>query len=564
MKQLTNDNAANRASYIGSVYNVGEKAVKEGLLASFPSKWSDLHRKGYIHIHDLDAYGKTYNCLTFDVTTGFPFEHFKGLSDTEIIIRLFGYFKTMFADMGNEQSGGMAFANFDNDLEEILQKLNVKDNLQNRELIASCIGDFILWCNNTHTRMGQTSYYITLNIGLARNDLARFIAYSVIDEFEKCGETVYKPNIVFKVSAGVNRNEGERNFDLYKKSLLCTARKMIPTYLLCDCEEDNNTPAEKLSVMGCRTRVVDDIYGCTGAVGRGNIANISINLPRLALETDQSCGDQKMAEKVLCFKKKWLEIADATKEILLDRYRITAGLSSEDFPANLARQMWCVPFGTPNDVFRHGTLSIGFIGLSEAIEVLTGSRFYASEEAYTIALDFVKFMREYCDRQRDKYHFNFSLLATSGELISGRFSEIDRTMFHPSCDIFSKGFYTNSFHVNVDSGIPAREKLRKEGAFHIYCNGGSISYVELGEAPIGNDEGIRELVEEGIQAGVRYLGINFPKDICKSCGTSGVFDGCPVCGSKDITRIRRVSGYLEILEGFTSGKKHEVKTRTTN
>ena len=173
-------------------------------------------------------------------------------------------------------------------------------------------------------------------------------------------------------------------------------------------------------------------------------------------------------------------------------------------------------------------------------------------------------MREYCDRQRDKYHFSFSLLATSGELISGRFSEIDRTMFHPSCDIFSKGFYTNSFHVNVDSGIPAREKLRKEGAFHIYCNGGSISYVELGEAPIGNDEGIRELVEEGIQAGVRYLGINFPKDICKSCGTSGVFDGCPVCGSKDITRIRRVSGYLEILEGFTSGKKHEVKTRTTN
>ena len=229
-------------------------------------------------------------------------------------------------------------------------------------------------------------------------NMAKFIAYSVIDEFEKCGETVYKPNIVFKVSAGVNRNEGERNFDLYKKSLLCTARKMIPTYLLCDCEEDNNTPAEKLSVMGCRTRAVDDIYGCTGAVGRGNIANISINLPRLALETDQTCGDQKMAEKVLRFKKKWLEIADATTEILLDRYRITAGLSSEDFPANLARQMWCVPFGTPNDVFKHGTLSIGFIGLFEAMEVLTGSGFYSSEEAYNIAVDFVNFMREICDR----------------------------------------------------------------------------------------------------------------------------------------------------------------------
>lgn len=173
-------------------------------------------------------------------------------------------------------------------------------------------------------------------------------------------------------------------------------------------------------------------------------------------------------------------------------------------------------------------------------------------------------MREYCDGQRDKTNINFSLLATSGELISGRFIEIDKTMFKPKFDIFSKGFYTNSFHINVDSGISAREKLQKEGVFHLYCNGGSISYIELGEAPVGNDEGLRELVEEGIKSGVRYLGMNFPKDICKVCGASGVFDICPVCKSKDVTRIRRVSGYLEILDGFTSGKKHEVETRTTN
>ncbi len=328
MKQLTNDNAANRSSYVGSVYNVGERAVKSELLASFPSEWSRLHREGYIHIHDLDAYGKTYNCLTFNLLARFPYENFKGLTDSAIIIRLFGFFKTMFADMGNEQSGGMAFANFDNDLEEILQKLNVIDNEKNRELIASCIGDFILWCNNTHTRMGQTSYYVTLNIGLARNEMARYIAYSVIDEFEKLGDGVYKPNIVFKVCAGVNRATGDRNFDLYRKALLCTAKKMIPTYLLCDCEADRNTPAEKLSVMGCRTRVVDDIYGCAGAIGRSNIANISINLPRLALETDNECSGQNISAKVLCFKQKWFEIAQTTTEILLDRYYKTASLSA--------------------------------------------------------------------------------------------------------------------------------------------------------------------------------------------------------------------------------------------
>lgn len=564
MKQLNNENAANRFSYVGSVYNVGEKKVKNELLDSFPSEWASLHREGYIHIHDLDAYGKTYNCLTFDVLTKFPYESFDDLTDFAKIVRLFGYFKTTFADMGNEQSGGMAFANFDNDLEEILRALKVTDTKQNRELISSCIGDFILWCNNTHTRMGQTSYYVTLNIGLAKNDLARFIAYSVIDEFEKAGETVYKPNIVFKVSAGVSRNEGDRNFDLYRKALLCTTKKMIPTYLLCDCEADKNCPAEKLSVMGCRTRVVDDLYGCKGAIGRSNIANISINLPRLALETDAVCVEKPLAEKMEFFKCRWAETANTTTEILLDRYQKTVALTAECFPANAARQMWCVPFENPAEVFKHGTLSIGFIGLSEAIEVLTGERFYASEEAYQNAYDFVKFMRSYCDDKKETLHLNFSLLATSGELISGRFCEIDKKRFKPNCDIFSKGFYTNSFHVNVDSGISAREKLRREGPFHLYCNGGSISYVELGEAPIGNDEGLRELVEEGIQAGVRYLGINFPKDICKVCGASGVFDMCPICNSTEITRIRRVSGYLEILDGFTRGKMCEVKARTTN
>ena len=156
------------------------------------------------------------------------------------------------------------------------------------------------------------------------------------------------------------------------------------------------------------------------------------------------------------------------------------------------------------------------------------------------------------------------MLATSGELISGRFLEIDKALFPANVKTFSKGFYTNSFHINVDSGISAREKLQKEGPFHILSNGGSISYIELNEAPIGNNEGLRELIEEGIAAGVRYLGINFPLDTCNNCNTSGVFDICPVCGSKAVTHIRRVSGYLEILDGFTNGKKNEVKTRTSN
>ena len=171
-------------------------------------------------------------------------------------------------------------------------------------------------------------------------------------------------------------------------------------------------------------------------------------------------------------------------------------------------------------------------------------------------------MRSYADELKKVYNLNFSLLATSGEYISGRFEEIDNKLFNSP--IMEKGYYTNSFHVDVDSRLPAYKKLELEGPFHLYANGGCISYIELSEAPLGNAEGLDELVEVAIKSGVHYLGFNFPKDVCKVCGAAGTFDVCPECGSKEITRIRRVSGYLEIQDYFTKGKMHESKNRKEN
>lgn len=564
MKQNNNENAANRCSYVGQVYCVGERAVKEKVLSELPKEWSILHSQGYIHIHDLDAYDATYNCLTFNLLPHFPYDHFEGVSSSRAVIGIFEYLQMLLADMGNEQSGGMAFGNFDNDLATILEKLNVKRNNDIDELIAGCIANLITWCNNTHTRMGQTSYYVSFNIGLADSETARFIAYTLLDEFEKAGSLVYKPNIIFKVCDGINRHDTDPNYDLFKKAMLCTAKKMIPTYLLCDCKSDKNYDPKGLSIMGCRTRVVTDEYGVEGAIGRGNIANISINLPRLALEIDKDMPDATTEEKYDAFVNKWDEIAQTVKDILLHRYHGLCKKTADDFPINQKHQMWCEEFRDLENVFKHGTLSIGFIGLSEALEVIIGSRYYENMNNYITALGFVKHMRDYCDFLKKEYRLNFSLLATSGELISGRFLEIDKQLFAPHVDIFSKGFYTNSFHVNVDSNLSAFKKIEFEGMFHEYCNGGSITYVEIKEAPIGNDEGIQEYIEFAINRGVHYLGFNFPKDVCNTCGATGVFDVCPACGSNDITRIRRVSGYLEVLDGFTQGKKNEVKHRKEN
>ena len=561
--QKCNENAANRYSYVGEVYNIGEKDIKRRILDGLNPEWKALHENGYIHIHDLDAYGLTYNCLTFNILADFPFEKFKSYTVSRKITAFYDYLKSLFSAVGNEQSGGMALANYDNDTAEIFLRIGV-DVSKNEELIRSCTADLIEWCNNTHTRMGQTSYYVTLNVGLAKNEDARKICLILLDEFEKSGDMVYKPNIVFKVAGGINRYETDKNYDLYKKSLLCTAKKMIPTYLLCDSAPNRSVNPEKIGVMGCRTRVVANVFGEDTSVGRGNIANISVNLPRLALETDKECINANEETKIKVFSEKWDRVANVTKDILLDRYVKVCKRQLSDFPINAKHKLWLKDFGDCESVFKNGTLSIGFIGLSEAIEVLTGKRFYADEHAYKVAVKFIKHMRRYCDELRDRFNLNFSLLATSGELISGRFIDYDKKIFPNRCGIFTKGFYTNSFHVNVDSDLIAFDKIRLEGPFHEMCNGGSITYVELKEAPLCNDEGLREYVECAIENGVHYLGFNFPKDVCNECGASGVFDVCPECGSKNITRIRRVSGYLEVLDGFTAGKKNEVKTRKEN
>ena len=562
-KQNKNDNAANRKSYVGHVFNIGEKHEKEAVLNSLNSEWAKLHREGYIHIHDLDAYGLTYNCLTFDILNAFPYKKFEGLEAEETIVGVFDFIKELLAKIGNEQSGGMSFANFDKDFALIFKNLGVKV-LENHAIFKACIRSLILWCNNMHTRMGQTSYYVTFCIGLGTNNAERFLSYTLLECFSCAGDLVYKPNIVFKVHKGVNRFPEDPNFDLFQEALLCTARKMIPTYLLCDCDADKNTDPEKLSIMGCRTRVVDDLFGESGAIGRSNVDNISINLPRLALEVDKEMHNSSLEDRVAAFKLKWLHVASLTKDILLDRYEKTCEADIDLFPTIREYKL------TREDVdkvglrenFKHGTLSIGFSGLSEAMEVLSGEKYWNNDSVYEVALNFVKYMRDYTDELKTQYHLNFSLLATSGEYISGRFEEIDNKLF--KSPIMEKGYYTNSFHVDVDSRLPAFRKLELEGPFHIYTNGGCISYVELSEAPIGNAEGLDELIEVAVKSGVHYLGFNFPKDICKECGASGTFDVCPACGSTEITRIRRVSGYLEIQDYFTKGKMHESKNRKTN
>lgn len=565
IKDIQYDNASQRMKASGYIYNVGAKEAKRRILDTIDKKYSILHREGKIHIHDLETYKYTYNCLQMDVLQGFPFKRFTNYSDFRKISEIFNHYRNLIMKLGHEQSGGIGFPNFDEEISILFEKLKIPDSDENLRVLGDNINSFIDWMNESHERNGQYSFYVTLNLGLSTCKVGRFTSKSAIEYFKDSSLDVIRPNIIFKIKRGMNYLPEDPNYDLFCLAVESTCKKMIPTYLLFDSSANEMYNSNKVAIMGCRTKVVANLFGEPRSIGRANIAYISINLPRIALEIDRDYPDMSIDEKFDLFQMRWTETAVQVKEILLDRYHRLLDLKPSDFPCNYKCSLWIQDFRTAEsleEIFKHGTLSVGFIGLSDAVEVLSGEKYYSTDENYARAITIVKHMREVVDGFMDEHHLNFTLLASSGELISGRFPGIDRdTFIHP---IIEKGFYTNSFHVDVDSGLHPIQKIRYEGPFHIYCNGGCISYVEFSSAPLNNTEAVKEVIEAGISYGVNYLGVNFPLDECRNCGELGTFDDCTRCGSKDIYRIRRVSGYLEELEFFTAGKKAEVAHRRPN
>jgi anaerobic ribonucleoside-triphosphate reductase len=527
-KENQYENASQRKTYMGTVFEAGAKHRRKEILNSLDPKFSKLHKEGKIHIHNLEAYGQTYNCLMLNTINGFPFDRLKSLSEPSRIFGLFEHFKEVIAKLANEQSGGMGFSNFDEEIETLFCKLELSENKSNLQILRESIASFIDWINRARERGGETSYYVSLNLGLGTGTIARYVTFSVLDHFKDSSMECIKPNIIFKVKKGVNYLPSDPNFDLFCLAVESTCRKMIPTYLLCDSKPNEKIDPQKLAVMGCRTRVIQNLFGEDSCVGRGNIAFATINLPRIALEVNSSSGGKTTAEKICEFKEEWTRTSIAVRDLLIDRYNKLLKRDTKDFPCNFRFNLWTKPFTSENsleEIFKNGTLAIGFIGLSETVKLLTGDEYYASEENHAIAIDIVKHMRQVVDGYRKDCNLNFSLLATSAEFVSGRFPSIDYTLYGQ--DTSNKGFYTNSFHVRVDSGLHPKEKLRLEGPFHTLCNGGCISYVEFASALLNNTEAVAEIIEAAERYGISYLGINFPLDTCLKCNITGTFDNCP-------------------------------------
>ena len=345
------------------------------------------------------------------------------------------------------------------------------------------------------------------------------------------------PIQIFRVKDGVNFNPGEPNYDLFKYSMEVSARRLFPNYVFEDAPFNlqyykPGHPETEVATMGCRTRVMGNVYDPSREIsyGRGNLSFTSINLPRIAIEADH---DEKR------FYEKLDEMLDLVANQLLDRFEIQASKRVYNYPFLMGQGVWLDSDKlNPNDevreVLKHGTLSIGFIGLAETLTALYGHHHGESDEMQQKGLEIIRYMRAYCDRKSEETKMNFSLLATPAEGLSGRFIRMDKKRFGVIPGVTDKDYYTNSFHIPVWYNISAFEKIQKEAPYHALTNAGHISYVELDGDTSNNVDAFESVVRCMHDAGIGYGSINHPVDRDPVCGYVGVIgDVCPRCGRRD-------------------------------
>jgi ribonucleoside-triphosphate reductase len=315
----------------------------------------------------------------------------------------------------------------------------------------------------------------------------------------------------------------------------------------------------EIAYMGCRTRVIGNLWGPEVTEQRGNLSFTTINLPRLALRSKGNLGE---------FYRLLEGMVDLTCAQLHHRYRVQADLKVKDMPFVMGQHIYLGSdqlglCDTIEEAAKHGTLSVGFIGLAETLTCLTGKHHGESDDSQAIGISIIQFMRQLVDKAAQQYNLNYTFLATPAEGLSGRFLQIDRERFGERPGITDKEYYTNSFHIPVGYEISSFEKMKKEGSYHKYTNAGHISYVELPSPPVNNGEAVQAIIRHMSDCDMGYAGINFPIDFCESCGHLGVIeeDKCPNCGSDEIRRVRRITGYLSTIDRFNDAKVAEVHDR---
>lgn len=430
--------------------------------------------------------------------------------------------------------------------------------------------------NTMHSRAGAQIPFSSLNYGTDVSPEGRLVVECLLLATEAGlgnGETSIFPIHIFKVKEGVNFNEGDPNYDLFKLACRVSAKRLFPNFSFLDAPFNlkyykEGHPETECAYMGCRTRVIGNVYDPTREIvnGRGNLSFTSINLPRIGI---RSHGDVDWFFEDLDRK------IDLVIDQLLARYRIQCSKRVRNYPFLMGEGIWMDsdklgPDDTLEDVLGHGTLTVGFIGLAECLKALIGKHHGESDEAQNLGLEIIGHMRARMDEAAKKYKLNFSVIATPAEGLSGRFVKIDREKYGVIEGVTDRDYYTNSFHIPVYFPISAFEKLGREAPYHELTNGGHISYIELDGDPTQNLEAFEAVVRYMKEIGIGYGSINHPVDRDPVCGYTGIIgETCPRCGRKEgegvpLSKLKKMGLYKNLNSttiGYNGAAAEEADRR---
>lgn len=579
---LKRDNAnINGDSPMGAMLQYGANSAKEyNLEYLVRPEIAELHRSGWLHIHDLDFYAWTTTCTQIELQklfkNGFNTGHGHLRAPKSI-----GSYAALAAiaiqSNQNDQHGGQSVVDFDYAMAEGVKYTYMKYLKEARKIANDICGDdcgighnenieiwildyamekttrdtyqamegFVHNLNTMHSRAGAQVPFSSINYGTDTSWEGRLAIEQLLLATEAGlgqGETPIFPIQIFRVKEGVNYNPEDPNYDLFKLAMRVSAKRLFPNFAFIDAPFNlqyykSGHPETEVAYMGCRTRVMGNVYDKAREVapGRGNLSFTSINLPRLAIE---SKGE------MLIFFDLLRKMLDKTMMQLLDRYEIQASRIARNFPFLMGEGIWMDsdklgPDDEVREVLKHGTLSIGFCGLAECLVALIGEHHGESRSAQKLGLKIVRYIRDYCDKKSKELGMNVTCLATPAESLSGRLLRADKAKYGVIKGITDREYYTNSFHVPVYYHLPAMQKIDIEAPYHALTNAGHISYVELDGDPSKNLAAFERIVRHMKEAGIGYGSINHPVDRDPLCSYNGIInDICPCCGRTEHIEIK--------------------------
>ncbi|WP_368489491.1 anaerobic ribonucleoside triphosphate reductase [Clostridium sp. BJN0013] len=577
------DNANVGNNFSSKLLRIASESNKWHNLGAMPKYLAKAHENGDIYYHDLDSYNLTINCLHIPTKEMLLHGFNTGYGNIRTPKRIESAAELsciLLQSSQNDMFGGQSHPDFDNDMavfveptrKEIIQylrevgveehRLKEISEKRLRKNVEQAMQGIIYNLNTMHSRAGSQVPFSSINLGIPRSKDAALVCEVFLTEYEKGlgkGEQPIFPNIIFRVKKGVNKDQYDPYYYLFKIACRVASKRMNPTFMNLDADFNKMYYDKGVipATMGCRTYVCSNVNGEPGTKGRGNIAPVTINLPRLGI----------MAKKNV---DRFFELLDnklnLAKESLMHRYDILKRLKVKDLPFVVGQGLMKGSEDLKLDdsiepVLKQGTWAIGFIGLAETLIALTGKHHGEDENSRELGVKIISYIRKYTDKFIEQTHLNWSCYATPAEGLSGKFILQDKKIFGEIPGVTDKDYYTNSYHIPVGFPISIKDKIDIEAPYHKICNGGHISYIEIDDYP--SEEIIRDIINYAYDnTNISYMGINFHIRYCRECGTYLHGENrCPHCGSSNIQGISRVTGYLSLDERFGEGKTAERKDR---